>query len=89
MSAIVYWAPFAACLACLVLIYIVERRVSDLAEKIARAQALNTALEVKTRVIQERSRDFAEALLLWNHGARQEAVELLSKWGAVLVDAES
>jgi len=85
MSEIIYWVPFGLCVATIVLLCRVNRRIHDLNAKIAHVEALNRVFDVKAVQHGERARDFAEALLLWNHGAQQEAVELLQKWGTVTI----
>lgn len=87
MSTVVYWMPLGACGVFAVLLWRMEAMSRGIAEQIAARKALDAAIAVKLEVMGERAHDFAEALLLWHHGAQQEAVELLTKWVPVKVNA--
>lgn len=81
MTTVVYWLPFAAMIVVFAGCFRLVRLIDVVNDRIAREAEILSALDVHLAQASQHARDHAEALMLWNHGAREEAIELLSKWG--------
>lgn len=81
MATVVYWLPFAAMIVVFAGCFRLVRLIDVVNERIAREAEILSALDVHLAQASQHARDHAEALMLWNHGARDEAIELLAKWG--------
>ena len=86
MDAIAYWLPLVAFAGIGVMYWVQERRMDAL---IAEEKEMLAAVDTSIMVLAQRNRDFAEALELMDYGARDEAIELLRRWGEVRVGTSS
>lgn len=81
MDTVVYWFPMVAMIFAFTTAIWAIRKVDDINDRLAREAEILAALDAHMVDIVQHARDHAEALMLWNHGARDEAIELLAKWG--------
>lgn len=85
MAILVYWLPLAAFVGCIVLALVIERRVAELIARIDEEKQMLAAVDMAIIVLSQRNRDMAEAVELLDYGAREEAIDLLRRWGEVRI----